>query len=175
MPNQALEGLKSLAVKAPWYAKLPPEATQSVEDLREHFHGGRQDKYFLRPGDLPSVPPPSSFQPDPLVVGSPELARQAKRMLDLDPRTKSKVSTITQGPTKGTMEDMLEYGLPIDSFKNTSLLGMYDRRNGALGLSPRLSRDALLSVLVHEIAHASGHEELGAEQAENIISAKRKR
>ena len=174
MPNKALEGLKALAAKKPWYTSLPPAEQQSIQELREHLHAGDPRIPWAR-GNMPEVYPPAVFQPDPLVVGSPELARQAKKLLDLDPRTKAQVNKIVHGPTRGTMQDMVRSKLPIDAFQNTNLLGQYSLRNHDIALSPRLNGGQALSVLAHEIAHAAGHNEAGAEKAQDILALRTKR
>ena len=175
MPNQALEGLKAITKPTSWLKKLPTETGTQVEELRQHLKEGHKDfgTTMKDSRDLPFVPPPSSFQPDPLVVGSPELARSAKMVLDLDPWTKQNVSKIVHGPTRATMELMLNDGFSPEAFNGTTLRGAYNVKDHEIAIRPNLRGSDALGTLVHEIGHAAGYGEEGAVRAKEIISKRK--
>lgn len=108
---------------------------------------------------------PSMFQVDPLVRGEPEFARTAKRIIDMDPRIKAVLSGINQGPTRGSMETMMDSGLPIDKFSGTNLMGIEGPVSGTLdprveiGINPELGPELKLKTLIHEIGHVGGMDE----------------
>ena len=123
-----------------------------------------------RGDELPNPPPPpTAFQPDPLVVGSPELAQWAKLILDLDPSTKAAIPSITQGLTKAVMRMPSSQGLPIDAFEGTNIMGITDARTNEIGLQPGMVRQDTLEALLHEITHGAGGSELWARLAEKLI------
>ena len=136
-----------------------PEIIRKMEELGQIFKNKNNSNPGM--GELPYIPRPSMFQPDPLVIGRPEEAQLAKRMIDLDPITKEKVKQIMFGPDKSSMTRMSESKLPIDSYRDTSLLGVTDRESGNISINPGVfigsSTDDATNTLAHEISHRSGY------------------
>ncbi len=143
--------------------------TTQLEKLRNYYKAGHATDWD---SNLPVVPPPSMFQPDPFVVGSPEESRLAKTLLDLDPTTKQRVKNIHFGPTAASMRQMVRSELPIDRFAGTTLLGIIDQskgHEGEIGINPGLAGMKSLNTMGHEIGHAAGYGEEGAEKAGDLI------
>ena len=143
---------------------------QSMDDYADHLRKARRRPYVMgghRPTEeLPKISRPAEFLPDPLVIGDQFSSVLARELLNLDPHTKSNVSHIMMGPTRGTMDRVSMDNLPIDSFMNTNLMGLYDKRNKQIAVNPRLEGADLIRTLIHEIAHAAGWHEVGAADAE---------
>lgn len=158
-----------------------------IDQYKQHLQKGRgKDTYLdtfldnsqhsnrgiLVGDELPETAPPSWFQPDPLVVGQSGQARMAKQLLDADPITKQRTKQITFGPTKGTMSEMTNSSLPIDSFEGTNLMGgslTYERPKREIAINPSLEKpEHYTPVLSHEIGHVAGWNEAGAEDAARI-------
>ena len=144
------------------------------EQVAEHYREPRKllDWQAAAP-EVTAPPPPAWFLPDPAVVGSPFMARTAKRLLDIDPMVKQKVKRVVAGPVNGVIQDLFRAQIDPAKYEYTNLLGMFDRRNGDVSVNPRLSqygtiqpetdmRHQLLETLVHELSHAAGHGESGA-------------
>lgn len=169
---------------------MPDNYDEALDRIREYYRqksmsrltptypfiGPEKLLYLLEDNNinLPNVPRPSMFQRDPLVVGSPANATMAKNILDLDPKTKSNVSSVTFGPTKGSMDEMVRSNINPGHFEGTSLLGVYGLDNHAIGVQPGMSQKENLDTLIHEIAHAAGYGESGAQKAESIFFKKAK-
>lgn len=141
----------------------------ALDPVREYFNKGRA---WIGMGnrELPFVAPPSWFQPDPLVVGQPGVAIAAKKLLDLDPITKTGVSTITQGPNTASMRQMQHSGLDPSWFGGTTLQGIYDRHSHEIGVNPQMTAGETLRTLAHEMAHASAYDENGARGVEGLVA-----
>lgn len=174
--NAPVQGLRKLGG---WFGNLNPEGLKAVDEFSEHLKAPRWQGQFGASmeveglGKMPYIPHPTMFQPDPLVVGGKDQAIQGLRMLNLNPIVKQNVSQITHGPTRGTMEQMIDSQLMPGDFENTNLLGQYDRSNKQIAISPRLRRPGTqLPVLGHELAHAAGWFENGAEDAEDKLSGR---
>jgi hypothetical protein len=161
MPQNPIQGLA---------AAIPQDKKDA---LRDYYHAGQTQRTregMLDENNLPDVAPPSWFQPDPLVVGQPGMSRAAKSLMDLDPVTKSRVSSIIQGPTHASMREMVRSDLPPDMFAGTSLLGVTDLRSMPfqVGINPGMPNDETLDTLVHELGHVSGYGEKGAQGAQAV-------
>ena len=110
-------------------------------------------------------PPPTIFQPDPVVAGSPEFARMATRLLDLDPKVKAGVHRVTQGPGYSAINALLGAGLSPDWLGPQGLEGAYT--HGDISVKPwgpssditNPDSTDVLNSLIHEIAHASGKDD----------------
>ena len=113
-------------------------------------------------------PTPSMFQPDPTVVGPPELGKLVKEMLRRSPNLVKRVKEVRMGPNSNVI-GMLAYDpsgnsfLPED-YPDLNLLGMADPERGEVSLNPRLAKpdprntadQDLASTLSHELAHMAG-------------------
>lgn len=123
-------------------------------------------------GQLPSVPHPSMFQADPVVVGSPEMATLAKLLYDQDPRTKAGIKRIIAGPNED-VEALLEDGsFGSKNYGNASLYGTFNHRTRDMTVNPELSavssyEPTLFETLAHELTHAAGYGEDDARRATN--------
>lgn len=153
-------------------AKLRDSYGPQLDELQAHYKAAHKtvDRSFF--GVNPPVPPPSSFIPDPFVVGTPHEARLAKTLLDLDPIAKQNVGSITYGPTNASMRQMVDSGLTIDRFGSTNLQGVYDHLgNNPIGINPNLRDVESLPTLAHEIGHAAGYGEEGAQKAGTMMES----
>lgn len=142
---------------------------ETLRDVKDYYGKGR-DWGLSGTQELPFVAPPSWFQPDPLVVGQPGFAIAAKKLVDLDPITKTSVRSITQGPTDASMRQMMRSGLPPDFFGGTTLQGIYDLHRHDIGVNPLMSDNETLRTLAHEIAHASAYGEGDAQKVEPLVA-----
>lgn len=115
--------------------------------------------------ELPEVGHPMGWGKDPFVVGDPELAKEVYKFNRLYPEAGDYVKKVTLGPTRGSMEQMFRSKLPMDSFGNTSLMGIYrysgDKNHPAeggeeIGINPTLRGDVRSQTLGHEMGHALG-------------------
>jgi hypothetical protein len=104
------------------------------------------------------------------------IARLAKAMLDIDPLVKSKVSSITSGPTAGAMDLLKASGLGYNDFDKSSLLGAYDSGTKQIFLKPGLNELNVGGTLAHELTHAAaGHSEYYPARAEVLWGNPRSR
>jgi hypothetical protein len=175
--------------------KRAPGTKAALEEIRDYFKAGNSTNDLFREVmgqyraegtefDVPPVIQPSVFQPDPLVIGSPWLAKLARTIIDLDPVAKESISKVTLGPTRASIDETLEQ-FPSGRLGNdgwghlpgNNLLGVYARRvEQDIALNPRLLEDTdkLFDVLVHEVAHAAGHDEAGADGVERVLWKKQR-
>lgn len=125
----------------------------------------------------PEVPRPGIFQPDPFVVGPPEMARAAQRLMDRSPKVKQNVSGIIAGLSSTRMRDMLnqmneaeDMGRPAiavkpEDYRYSNILGEYGLGKAKdISINPRFFVEDTgdydwLDTLKHELAHAAGWED----------------
>jgi hypothetical protein len=139
--------------------------------LRDLYRAAGRDPY---PGDqfyfgdtLPTLPQrPTMFQPDPLVIGSPDYARRAKELYDLDPRTKSNIGIISTAPTSKSMWKTAKDQTTYDPVNPADFIGIVDKvsKPGDTGLRQNIysvpeyehGREVAMRTLAHEIGHTAG-------------------
>ena len=118
--------------------------------------------------NIPKVPRHPSFEPEPVVIGSPKFLKAAQYFLNMAPALRTKVKNITEGHTRGSMQMHMKDKLRPDDFGQTNLYGVFDRRNKEIGIRPNLPEHdndfGMYGVLAHELAHSTGHPELVAEK-----------
>ena len=148
--------------------EMAPEQKELLEQITEALRGSRPP--FPTFGEPPSVPPPSMFQPDvPVVGGGPAFAKAARMFLDLDPRTKQKVSKVVMGPTRGSINGMIESGMKPDEFADTNLSGVYSYEDRSIGINPKDDPVERAVTLIHELSHAAGANEKRAQLIEKML------
>jgi hypothetical protein len=151
-----------------------PQQKQAIQD---HFREGKSKWDWTFGLKNPEVPHPSMFQADPPVVGDEMLQMLAQRLMDLDPRTKSNISRIVQGPTTGAISQLKKDGVDPLDYTKSNLMGTYNRKGGDISINPGLKNWDVYETLAHEMAHASGHDEGGAQALDNrlrLLSRRRK-
>lgn len=161
-----------LSASGDWWNNLSPEQKAALDAFREQLRSGhahndsldgyysakerRDNKWEDAPG-IPHVPHPSAFQPDPLVMGPPDFAKMVHRLIDLDPRTKEKTSSVSRGPTAASMHRMMDSGFPAGTDTGTTLGGVTDMKTGTVGIQRQTPDMEFLST-AHELEHVAGHE-----------------
>ena len=156
--------------------RLPPDLADSLQaHYRTGHRGDRSVRWPMDDVQTPALPPPpSGFQRDVPVVGPPWLAQVARRVVDFDPVAKSQIDHIVYGPTAGSMDVLQRSGLPRETTGGTTLHGVYTPYNRPyrdIGLQERDEPTDVVSTLMHEVAHAAGHGELGARRASELADA----
>lgn len=119
-------------------------------------------------GGLPEVEPPAIFKPEPMVIGSPELARTLHEVYRLAPELRrAKVSKISTGPTRGMMDAFEGTKFGVNDFDKTNLMGSYSMIDNSIFVRPRHHIGEQLNTLAHELTHGMDHREPVAEQVGN--------
>jgi hypothetical protein len=173
MPQDSMLPSQQLMDELQSFYKVPRKRLD--EAIQEIFK-----KVYPDPSsEIYSVQQPSGFQKDVPVIGSPEFARDARKLIDLSPNIKEQLGSVMMGPTSGSMNEMTRSKLPIDAFENTDLLGVYKYpemgKNNTytksnIGINPGLEDRDALAVLAHELAHAAGYRnDYDAEIARNVF------
>lgn len=164
----------------PRYLDKPtPQEQEALDKLQELYRSGHKGQKNYKSawgwsyeGD-PLVPHPSEFQQDPLVVGGgidrQRLAMEAKRLLDLDPTTKSRTGKVVYGPTTASINYQAEQGLPRETHNGYhGLKGIADPSRGQIGLMDHSDNRDRRSTLAHEIGHMAGYDQDGAYRAGSL-------
>jgi len=140
-----------------------------LNDVREVFAKDRPPGHQGLFADTPDPPPsPAMFQPDPVIAGSPEFARMATTLANLDPRIKAGVHRVTQGPGYSGIKALTDMGLSPDWLGPQGLEGAY--AHGDISVKPwgpssdirDPNSTGVLDTLIHEFSHASGKDEESA-------------
>lgn len=151
--------------------KIYQEAIDAVKDI---WRKGSEDPFY-NPfnGDPPLPPSPSIFQGDPRIsITDPDLAQLIDQLLNIDPHAKSRVKSIQSGPAGATMRDLMADGFGPDEMDKTNLLGGYAPREGTIAINPYLAGDPEeFYTIVHELGHAAGRGEEGADEAMNVMKS----
>lgn len=127
------------------------------------------------PGDgLPAVPTPPMFRPYPQTIGGPRLNNAVKAMLKLAPELQGQFNSIGYAPTKGVMDVMDAAKIPIEHFANTNLDGATEWKDGHPiyinpGFEANDNRGDIRETVGHEMAHAVGENEGGAQLVEALL------
>jgi hypothetical protein len=111
-------------------------------------------------GDLPPVAHPPQFRPSTTVVGSPELAQEVERLLRFMPELRGRADRVTQGPTRGSIEEAIDRGKDPTQGYPAGLGGITIHQPHGTGadvsIDPSFHGDQLRNTLAHEIAHTAG-------------------
>jgi len=187
MPDELKDVMVDRALKK--MPKAKESRPKQYDEIEEHYRKGSKEGFIGRLRDAtdnlnkivagvptrdefgtPPLPPaPARFQKDVPVVGGPIIAQEARKMLDIDPLTKTMVSKIAVAPTQGSVAEMIKSKLPPGSFGRTNLLGVYSPFGSKeIGLQP--GREGWRRTLIHELGHAAGWEEEGAEAGEALYA-----
>lgn len=123
-------------------------------------------KYGYASDNLPKVQQPPEWEPEPLVTGGQDFAKEVYAFNQKYPRAKRGVSRVTIGPTQGTIISNVQSNLDPMEFAdlNRDLLGAYSNPKAggdkSIGISPRFLASGQERnrsyVLGHEMAHALG-------------------
>lgn len=125
--------------------------------------------------DLPTVPSPGIFQPDPLVVGGSGLAEMSRNFMNRFPLVKQEIKQINEGPMGSSMMNRADarfsgaapydYMPEVDGWTGTSNVGFTDRgdprqlRQQQIGIQPGMNPTMQGETLVHEAGHTLGADE----------------
>lgn len=149
--------------------RIRPSAEEDA--LVDFFNRGslRRPSRNFEGTDLPYVPHPGIFQPDPFVSGPPELAQAARRLMDRTPSMKENVSGIQTGPTRSVLDYLRQSEFDAEDYPNSNLLGAYGIGAHDISLNPRLFADTqehgddinYQNTLTHEFGHAAGYKHMG--------------
>jgi hypothetical protein len=128
---------------------------------------------------MPALPEkPDMFQPDPVIVGDGDFAKTILKVMRDFPGSKTRIPSVTRGPTAASMRATIENNIEPDAFEHTNLTGVTDLVKGsnknAIGINPRLTGTDLISTMAHEIAHTSGAEEGAARLLEKLYMLRHK-
>lgn len=122
---------------------------------------------IVAPGNAPR---PASLQPDPQILGRDTqlMYRLLTRKL---PGLKGGTNRITEGPTAGTIEAMVESGLHPEEFEYTTLDGTTDHARGnQVAINPAEIVRTEPSTLLHELGHTKGYDEKGSQVLEELLA-----
>lgn len=113
--------------------------------------------FFSMETDTPHVARPAMFQNDPIATDQ-ELGAAINALYKIAPEAKGWADKFTMGPTHAAIETYTQNGIPIERFGKTNLLGIWDRGDRDISISP-LTTDmegGMPRTLVHETGHSVG-------------------
>ena len=132
---------------------------------------------WKRPGnDLPRLPPSPEILHEPQipVTGNPILANLVFLLQQRNPRLGRLISRVQTGPTQEYLGDLRTLGIPDHKFDTNDVLGAYSpkkhdiyiRGDNTLDRLPAKGDQfpSLQQVVFHEMAHAEGANEAGAQR-----------
>lgn len=111
--------------------------------------------------DLPSVPHPGGFRPDPLIVGDQQFAGQVNDIFRLAPELRGRVATISTAPTKSVLSTLASNDIQPEFADSTTLVGQQDPINSTVWVRPDksaipFSEAKQSTILGHEMGHVAG-------------------
>ncbi len=144
---------------------LNPDAMQAIRDSFAPEP--------LVPPDPTEKNPPAPKSPvknkNPFVMGSPALARTAYRVFNTFPMLSDAAKSIQEGPTPEVLYHLGgQSKLPprLDSMLGTTVLGA-TTKDKRISINPEAVNDP--STLIHELGHAKGLDEVGAQVLEQLL------
>lgn len=112
--------------------------------------------------DLPAVPHPPGFRPDPIIRGPQETAQAVHLLHRIAPEMRGRVSAYSSNPNRSILEDLDKAGIPPQLSDSVNVLGQYDFRDKDIwirspqGFGLMLGREGMLPTLAHEMGHSRG-------------------
>jgi hypothetical protein len=106
----------------------------------------------------PRVMRPAGFQATP-VVPNPEMGIALDALHKIAPTTAGRVSRLDMAPNTETIRNLIDSNIPIERYKNTNLLGQWNRDSGNMYVNPRSEASNIAGTaqtLGHEVAHSVG-------------------
>lgn len=156
-----------------------PTLTPEMRQLLANVLGSGKKPYNMRhdnPSAMPPYPPsPPMFQKDPPVLGSPQIARMVKMILDIDPYVKQRVSKVSTGPDVADVVGRLGgSNFAPHQFDQTTLAGRYGVDTGQMFINPGPPRNQfdpkeILSTIAHETTHGAGFGEGTADTVSDAV------
>lgn len=146
MPDQQISPEIARLLQALWtqgygrHRPIPTQAMPSGDDVMQ----------------VPHAPP---FRPEPLVIGSPELARVVDQIVRAVPSIRGYVNTVQSGPNENVGSMLQGTRFRPEDFGTLNLLGVTHDTRGDIAINPRLEdsdQQFLPQVLLHEFTHAAG-------------------
>ena len=127
--------------------RTPPKMTEDEQLYRDlvNIRPEGKSRGVGKDGEpLPPVPDAPGFRPQPLVTGTdPDFLSSVNRIMRIAPEMNdaSRLAEIRHGHTKGSMERHINSKMAPDMFGLTNLLGLFDRRDKTIGISPNAVRN----------------------------------
>lgn len=114
--------------------------------------------------NLPPVPHPGGFRPDPLVVGTPRLGNDVNELFHLAPELRGRVNTISTAPTPSVMNSMMNAKMDPILSNQLNIIGLHTPKQQGFPTSEVWLRSdntyppghSLKQTLTHEMGHAAG-------------------
>lgn len=151
--------------------KLPIKDRQAYQVLLDAFPAEKPvpPSVNLLTGNIgeATIPRPPEFAPEPLVMG-PDLDYTFEALTKLFPTLKNASSELVNGPTSGSMLAAVASGLNPEDFAGTTLDGVTNLKTKEIGINPDRATNA--GVLLHELSHAKGYDELDAQTLEVLLN-----
>jgi hypothetical protein len=128
------------------------------------FKGVRDPLDAVGNPELPSVPHPSGFRPDPIINGSPRLANAVNDMFKIAPELRGRVDQISTAPTPGYLASLSESDIDASQANFTNLAGQHTPAQKRVPKSDIWLRNethypegmSLEQTLGHEMGHIGG-------------------